>query len=270
MAVGVVDRLEPVDVEHEHAERVPEAGGPLHLAGEHRRQVPEVVDPGERVGDRQPLDLLVVLDVGQRGARVGGQRADRLEGDRVVAGRARRRGRRRPRRAAGSCCPAGRRGRGRASSVPGSSMTVRSVRARSATSRQGAAGEVVELGGPVVARAGPQRQLAAAEARAAVVVQGQAHRRLGREQRGLQHGLQQPVAVVGLLQGVAEAAERVEERARAGAGRRPRWRAGRGPGTRARPRRPGRRRRGRRRRPPPPRPARRRRPRSGGRARRAR
>ena len=66
VAVGVVDLLEVVDVEHDQRQRPPVALRARDLALEQLVEEPLVVDAGQAVEDRQAVDLLVVgaLDVG--------------------------------------------------------------------------------------------------------------------------------------------------------------------------------------------------------------
>jgi hypothetical protein len=52
VAVGVVDDLEVVDVEHREAHVLPEAAASLDLAVERLVKMSKVVQAGELVGDR--------------------------------------------------------------------------------------------------------------------------------------------------------------------------------------------------------------------------
>ncbi|RAO14915.1 hypothetical protein GUI43_01894 [Micromonospora noduli] len=73
--VGVVDVLEPVQVQCEDAEHPPEAAGPFHLPPDRLAQVAVVPQPGERVGEGEPLRLLVHPDVVHRDGRMTGESA---------------------------------------------------------------------------------------------------------------------------------------------------------------------------------------------------
>src|SRR6476659_10136416 len=75
VAGPVVDQLEVVEVQHQHGERSVEPGGPLDLAGQAHRQVAEVPQPGEGVGGRQPLRLVVQVDVVDGDAGLAGEGA---------------------------------------------------------------------------------------------------------------------------------------------------------------------------------------------------
>src|SRR5262249_6080206 len=61
VAQVVVDRLEVVQVHHDHRQRPAVPGRAGQLAVEELQQVALVVDVGQGVDDRQPVDLLVVL-----------------------------------------------------------------------------------------------------------------------------------------------------------------------------------------------------------------
>ena len=69
--VGVVDLLEAVEVEEDEAEVAAVAAAALELAAEHLVEVAVVVEPGERVLNREPLLGLVERRVGQRDRRLG-------------------------------------------------------------------------------------------------------------------------------------------------------------------------------------------------------
>ena len=58
---AVVDVLEVVEVEHEQGERLIVAPGPRDLVAQALPEVPVVVEPGEAVDDRLPLDGLLLL-----------------------------------------------------------------------------------------------------------------------------------------------------------------------------------------------------------------
>ncbi len=75
--VCVVDLLEPVQVQGEHGQRAAEPAGPLHLPAHRLLQVPVVPQPGQRVGQRQPLRLLVHPDVVHGHRRLPGEGAQR-------------------------------------------------------------------------------------------------------------------------------------------------------------------------------------------------
>lgn len=81
VAVRVVDGLEPVQVEGEDAEHPAEPARPLDLPADRLLQVAVVPQPGERVGQREPLRLLVHPDVVHRHRGVAGEGA---QGDEVV------------------------------------------------------------------------------------------------------------------------------------------------------------------------------------------
>ena len=90
MAVPVVDGLEVVQVEDEHAEVTAEPGGPLGLPTHRLPQMAQVAQAGERVGDRQSLGLLQVAeDPVEPRARAGRSRRDpgHPRARRQVAGR---------------------------------------------------------------------------------------------------------------------------------------------------------------------------------------
>ena len=80
VAVLVVDGLEPVEVEHQRGERPAEPGRALDLVAEADREVAVVPQAGQRVGQRQPLRLLVQQHVVDRDARLAGERQSRCRG----------------------------------------------------------------------------------------------------------------------------------------------------------------------------------------------
>src|SRR3954451_13760446 len=63
VTVCVVDLLEQVEVEHQHGQRPVEPARALHLPAQGRLEEAVVAEPGETVGDRQPLRLLMQQDV---------------------------------------------------------------------------------------------------------------------------------------------------------------------------------------------------------------
>ena len=77
MAVDVVDALEVVDVQHQHADRVARAAGPGQLGPQALVEVAVVVEAGERVGLRLVLEAGADLGVVERErGRVGEARGE--------------------------------------------------------------------------------------------------------------------------------------------------------------------------------------------------
>ena len=70
VAVGVVDLLEVVDVEHHQRQLVTEALGARRLLRDQLAEAPLVGEPGELVGDRLLGDELVQIDVLDRDRRL--------------------------------------------------------------------------------------------------------------------------------------------------------------------------------------------------------
>ncbi len=68
MAARVVDLLEVVEVEHHEPDGLGESPRALDLGLEHLVEAPVVEQPGEVVGHRLALDLLVQADVLDRHA----------------------------------------------------------------------------------------------------------------------------------------------------------------------------------------------------------
>ena len=78
MPVRVVVLLEMIDVRQQYREGTPEPARPLHLARERAHQVSTVVEPRERVRDRESLQLRVAFALAQA-------RNQRVEHPREVA-----------------------------------------------------------------------------------------------------------------------------------------------------------------------------------------
>ncbi len=78
MAVGVVDGLEVVEVEHDQPERMVIAPNLLDLGGQQLLEAAVVGQPGQLIGDRLAADLVVQLDVLQRQRGLAGQRAQQV------------------------------------------------------------------------------------------------------------------------------------------------------------------------------------------------
>ena len=68
MSVSVIHFLEVIQIEQEDRQWSSMPAGTLHLAVEKLDQVSPVVDAGERVEDRQPVNLLVVLGLVRDGS----------------------------------------------------------------------------------------------------------------------------------------------------------------------------------------------------------
>src|SRR3954452_9593702 len=79
VAVRVVDLLEQVEVEHQDGQGAVEPAGALDLAGQGRLEEPVVSEPGEAVGDRQSLRLLMKQHVVERHRCLSGESADGLQ-----------------------------------------------------------------------------------------------------------------------------------------------------------------------------------------------
>ena len=58
MPVGVVDLLEPIEVDEQQRQRLAGAHGPFAFPPEHLGQIPRVVELGQIVGDGQRLGAL--------------------------------------------------------------------------------------------------------------------------------------------------------------------------------------------------------------------
>ena len=78
VAVGVVDRLEVVEVDHHQAELLPEALGALDLGLEDLVEPAAVEEAGELVGHRLALDRLVQADVLDRHRRLADEVLEEL------------------------------------------------------------------------------------------------------------------------------------------------------------------------------------------------
>ena len=87
VAVGVVDALEVVDVEHDQAHVAAEALGALDLLEDDLLEAAVVEEAGQLVGDRLALDRLVQVDVLDRDAGLLGEVGEQL----ALAGGERRR-----------------------------------------------------------------------------------------------------------------------------------------------------------------------------------
>ena len=90
VAVGVVDLLEVVDVEHDQAELVVVAAGALDLRRHDLLEAAVVEQPGELVGDRLAGDRLVQVDVLDRDRGLVGEVGEQLAlagGERLVLAR---------------------------------------------------------------------------------------------------------------------------------------------------------------------------------------
>ena len=83
MAVGVVDGLEVVDVEHDQADRVVVAADLLDLGVEELLETAVIRQAGELVGDGLAAHLIVELDVLERKRRLRPERPQHFE---VVVG----------------------------------------------------------------------------------------------------------------------------------------------------------------------------------------
>ena len=79
MAVGVVDGLEVVDVEHDQADRVVVAADLLDLGVEELLEAAVIRQTGQLVGDRLAAHLEMELDVLERERRLRSQRPQHLE-----------------------------------------------------------------------------------------------------------------------------------------------------------------------------------------------
>ena len=90
VAEGVVDELEVVEVEHEHAQRPPRALGPDDLLAEALVHEAVVVEAGERIAVREVARVLVEPRVLERHRRLVGHRPGELE---ALVGELHRRGR---------------------------------------------------------------------------------------------------------------------------------------------------------------------------------
>ena len=78
MAVGVVDALEVVDVEHDQAHPRAAALGSLDLVGDDLLEAAVVEQAGQLVGDRLALDRVVQVRVLDRDAGLAGEVAEQL------------------------------------------------------------------------------------------------------------------------------------------------------------------------------------------------
>src|SRR2546428_2068666 len=68
--VRVVVLLEVIDVGQQHGEGAPQAARPLDLVGERPHEMPPVIQPGEPVGDGEPLQLALALPLPHAGCQV--------------------------------------------------------------------------------------------------------------------------------------------------------------------------------------------------------
>ena len=235
--VRVVDLLEVVQVEHQHGEHPAEPAGPLHLAAQRFAQVAVVPQPGERVGQREPLRLLVHADVVHGHPGLPGERPQRRAG-RCRRTRPRRAGRRARARPACTARRVGLAGRpptagaqigtatyvrhGGSSStgpprpqMPAPRLAGRRDRAEHTLAERHPQRRQIRLG-HVPAAGQPYGAAGDEPAVRRVDEQHHAGPRAGRGQRGLQDDLQDPVQVVGAGQGVAEDGEMAAELVAAG------------------------------------------------------
>ncbi len=79
VAVLVVDRLEAVEVEHQRRERSTESRGALDFVAEADGQVTVIPQTGQRIGEAEPLRLLMQQHVVDRDAGLCAERENRVE-----------------------------------------------------------------------------------------------------------------------------------------------------------------------------------------------